>query len=65
MADRLISANKPKFWYLHWTWFQAWVPASAGSLSIDGAGVEVFVCSTPAMGASFSFCSRLQWMGNK
>ena len=39
--------------------------ASAGSLSTDGIGAEVLVFSTPAMGASFPFCSMLVLIGNK
>ena len=38
---------------------------SAGSVSIDGAVAEVYVCSTPATGASFPFCSKLWLIGNK
>ena len=38
---------------------------SGGSLSTGGAGAEVLVCSTPAMGASLSFCSKLELIGNK
>ena len=40
-------------------------PASAGSPSTGGAGVEVLVHSTPAMGASFSSCPMLELMGSK
>ena len=38
---------------------------SACSLSTDGSGAEVLVCSTPAIYASSSACSKLGLMGNK
>ena len=93
MLGTLVSASKPKFWYLHGSWFwvvhvlhlsgagQSGLPwdvlpavfdvtipdgsVSAGSLFTGGTEFELFVCSTPATGASFSFSSRLELMGNK
>ena len=40
-------------------------PASAGSLSTGGAGVEALLFSTLATGASFSPCPMLELMGSK